>query len=78
MMWNSLSENSGTRAHSASHSGANSSGVASRQCERANSSSVTVSRPIGRMRRVRASMLPVIVHQARRRRLHRGAVGLGR
>ena len=36
----------------------NRSRVAARQCERANSSSVTVSRAIGRIRRVRASMLP--------------------
>ena len=53
MMWNSLSANSGTFAHSACHSAANCASVASRQCERAKSSSDIVSRAIGRTRRVR-------------------------
>jgi len=60
MMWKPLSENSGTRAYSASHSGANSSVSVSHQCERAKSASDTISRAIGRMRRVRAMFLQKI------------------
>ena len=77
MMWKLLSENSGTRGafglpQRREFASASPRASASGRNRRA----LIVSRAIGRIRRVRGCDAAVIVHQARRRHLHRGAVRL--